>query len=466
VERVTLLSFTFKGLPLFLLAASSGIGVVLLAYLSVLFLRFLPRGNGWKEEMRNRKAIAYLRVHFFKAAFGGTLAHTNGVLEGFQDNGYQAILISSDKVSGWDQHQLSYLNHPPLLYRDFPEVQEVANNFKLILKGWRILRKHRPGLIYQRHQGFTFAGIVLARLLSVPLVIEFNSSDYYRAQRWKERTYRLSRLLRLTEELTLSKADLVVAVSAPLKRQVLNFNGIEPERVFVQPNGVNPIKFTPMVSGNEVRARLSIPCESIVVGFAGSLMPYMGIDVLIEAASEIERRRSRILNPSSEARDLHFLIIGDGGMRLGLEQRAESKNLKLTRIHFPGAVPFIEVEKYLAACDILVSPHNPPFDDKDFYWSPIKMFEYMAMGKAIIASRIGQMAEVLSDGEDGLLVAPGNVEALVDAIVRLMKDRDLRIRLGANARQKVTFQYTWRQNVKNVLEELGRVMETKKTARE
>jgi glycosyltransferase involved in cell wall biosynthesis len=88
------------------------------------------------------------------------------------------------------------------------------------------------------------------------------------------------------------------------------------------------------------------------------------------------------------------------------------------------------------------------------------------MGKAIIATRIGQMAGVLSDGEDALLVAPGDVGALVDAIVRLMKDRDLRIRLGANARQKVTSHYTWRQNVKNVLDELGRVMETGKTARE
>ena len=122
---------------------------------------------------------------------------------------------------------------------------------------------------------------------------------------------------------------------------------------------------------------------------------------------------------------------------------------------FVGAVPFEKVETYLACCDILVSPHNPPPADLEFFGSPIKIFEYMAMGKAIVASRIGQIAEVLEDGVDALLVPPGDAEALAEAILRLAEDPDLRAELGRAARRKVVERYTWQKNVERVLKAVG-----------
>jgi glycosyltransferase involved in cell wall biosynthesis len=447
-ERVSWISLVFKDVPVFAFACLSAVPLVALTYAAVWALGMLPRKCRRDNDTCRGKSVAYLRIHFFNTVFGGTLAHTHGVIQGFEENGYDVVLLCSDKMLARERYPKRYRLTPPSLYRDLPEIQELAYNFKLILAGRRILKRHRPGLIYQRHHGRTFAGLALARLLGVPLVLEFNSSDYQRARLWNERSYRLIHLLKAIETLAVSGADLVVVVSEPLKRLALSLDGTEPARVLVQPNGVNTSEFTPDVSGREIRARLGIPEGRVVVGFMGSIMPYMGIDVLIDAAIEIGRRRS---SGGERQPGLHLLIVGDGGLRADLEDRAESKVPPACPVHFTGAVPFTEVKQYMAACDVLVSPHNSQLGDEDFYWSPIKLFEYMAMGKAIVASRVGQIAEVLTEHKDARLVPPGDVEALADALIELADDPQERQRLGANARLNAVNNHTWQRNVRNIL---------------
>ena len=110
---------------------------------------------------------------------------------------------------------------------------------------------------------------------------------------------------------------------------------------------------------------------------------------------------------------------------------------------------------YLAACDILVSPHGRQADGGEFFGSPTKLYEYMAMGRPIVASAVGQIAEVLVDGESALLVPPDDPEALARAIVRLVDDTSLRARLGQTARRAAEESHTWRRNAERVLESLG-----------
>ena len=108
--------------------------------------------------------------------------------------------------------------------------------------------------------------------------------------------------------------------------------------------------------------------------------------------------------------------------------------------------------KLLDACDILVAPHIPLTDGSEFFGSPTKIFEYMAMGKAIVASRLGQIGEVLVDEETALLVEPGNVGELGNAIVRLIESETLRMRLGSRAREVAAREHTWTHNAQRVLE--------------
>ena len=120
---------------------------------------------------------------------------------------------------------------------------------------------------------------------------------------------------------------------------------------------------------------------------------------------------------------------------------------------FAGHVQHERVPALLDACDILLSPHVPLEDGSEFFGSPTKLFEYMAMGKGIVASRLGQIADVLADEQNALLIEPGSAQQLADAILRLMKSRELRERLGAAARRAAIERHTWKQNAQRVINE-------------
>jgi glycosyltransferase involved in cell wall biosynthesis len=121
---------------------------------------------------------------------------------------------------------------------------------------------------------------------------------------------------------------------------------------------------------------------------------------------------------------------------------------------FTGIIPHSDAPKYLAACDILVSPHLGFESKGKFFGSPTKLFEYMAMGKAIVASRLEQIGEIIIDGVNGLLHTPGSAEELAEKILLLTRDASLRKRLGSKAHADVTAQYTWDINIQRILNSL------------
>jgi glycosyltransferase involved in cell wall biosynthesis len=114
-------------------------------------------------------------------------------------------------------------------------------------------------------------------------------------------------------------------------------------------------------------------------------------------------------------------------------------------------VPYSDMPAYLAACDILVSPHGRQADGGEFFGSPTKLYEYMAAGRPIVASAVGQIADVLTDEHSALLVAPDDAHALARAIVRLVEDARLRTRLGGAAREAAERHHSWSQNAERVL---------------
>jgi glycosyltransferase involved in cell wall biosynthesis len=134
-----------------------------------------------------------------------------------------------------------------------------------------------------------------------------------------------------------------------------------------------------------------------------------------------------------------------------VEKQLEAE-VKSGRVIFTGAVSHDRVPKLLDACDILVAPHVPLADGSEFFGSPTKIFEYMAMGKGIVASRLGQIGEVLVETETALLVEPGEVVQLRDAIVELVENGELRRRLGLKAREVAEKEHTWVRNARRVLD--------------
>ncbi|HYJ45355.1 MAG TPA: glycosyltransferase, partial [Pyrinomonadaceae bacterium] len=175
-------------------------------------------------------------------------------------------------------------------------------------------------------------------------------------------------------------------------------------------------------------------------GFVGTFGPWHGVVALAEAIKLVPR----------EAR-VRFLLVGSGLLR-GEVERILSEAGARSRVILTGAVEHGLVPAYLDACDVLTSPHVPLEDGSEFFGSPTKLFEYMAMGKGIVASRLGQIGDVLQDEETALLVEPGNVRELSEAIVRLADSRPLRESLGAAARREAIAKHTWAHNAGRVLD--------------
>jgi len=211
-------------------------------------------------------------------------------------------------------------------------------------------------------------------------------------------------------------------------------------------NGVDTAHWMPMGAAESLakRRELGLADEDFVIGLSAVLRPEKNHLQLVEAVAALRQRGVRA----------RALMIGDGPQRRAAYDRVESTELR-DCVAFTGLVPQEDGPRYLAACDILASPHVPNPDGSPFFGSPTKLFEYMAMGRAIVASELGQIGVVLRHGETGWLVPPGDVGALAAGLERLVDDPSLRRRLGGAARQEVATRHTWRAHVERTIEALA-----------
>lgn len=296
--------------------------------------------------------------------------------------------------------------------------------------------------IYQRHERFSLSGALLARLSGRPLILEYNGSQVYMGKYWSPTPLR-SRLARC-EDVVLRAAALVVVVSEP-DRQSLLERGLEPERILLSRNAVDASRFA-TGGGLAVRERSGLADDDVVVGFVGTFGSWHGAPVLARAFVDV----------AASVSNARLLLVGEGPeltQTLGLLSDAGLAD----RIMSTGAVSPSDVADYLDACDVLASPHVPLAGGVEFFGSPTKLFEYMAAGKAIVASRLGQIGETLEDGETALLVTPGDAEELAAAVKRLATAPELRSKLGANARRRAIEQHSWDDNVQRLLDAYPRL---------
>lgn len=296
------------------------------------------------------------------------------------------------------------------------------------------LREWQIDFIYERYCLFSNAGIRLARELGVPHVLEVNAP--LADEQEKMRGLELKELARAAERYIYQNTDLVLAVSENLKAFVHSC-GVPEERIHVLPNAVDAERFSAARASVKVRERYHLQSKH-VIGFVGSLKSWHGTDTLVAAFAQLQR----------SAPHTHLLIVGEGPERANLEQAAREFKLE-DAATFTGSVPHEEIPHYLAAMDVTVAPYIP---SGHFYFSPIKIFEYMVMGKPVVAGKIGQVEEIIRDGENGVLFEPGSIAQLTAALARLAHEPQLGQRLGEQGRTWVYEERTWDNNARRVVQ--------------
>jgi len=386
--------------------------------------------------------IAYLRTdHWAGLLCGGSVSHIYGVAKGIVDSGKRLFFISTDRLALIDKLKCPvYVVNPFRRIRNLREIPEMVYNQELFDEGCRIFDRERPDLVYQRYSRNNYTGVTLSLRYKIPLIIEYNGSEIWVARNWGKRLI-FEGFTEKIEIMNLKMADLIVIVSEALREELLS-RGIRGEKILVNPNGFDPEMYSPEIDGEEIRKRYGFG-DKIVVGFIGTFGPWHGAEVLAKAVKQVIQKNS----------STRFLFVGDGVRMPIVEEIIKRENLG-DFVILTGLVPQEEAPKYLAGCDILVSPHVPNPDGSRFFGSPTKLFEYMGMGKGIVASDLEQIGEVLEHKKTAWLVKPGDVQELAEGILKLAEDGDLRNELGEKAREEALKKYTWDKHVRRTLDKL------------
>ncbi|MFA5730794.1 MAG: glycosyltransferase family 4 protein [Acidithiobacillus sp.] len=290
----------------------------------------------------------------------------------------------------------------------------------------------RPDALYERYALFHRSGGDLASALGVPYVLEVNAPLVYEQERF--RGLRLKALAEEAEVAAFHQADHVVAVSEAVREHVLS-RRVPAKRVTVLPNGVDISRFHPQVDGQGVRQRLGLDGRS-VIGFVGSLKPWHGLDFLLDAFMLVSRQSPEAV----------LLVVGEGPGSAALQSRATENGFG-GKVIMTGRVPHEDIPGYLAAMDLTVAPYLP---QDGFYFSPLKVVESLAVGRPVVAPRIGQLPSLIEDSVTGLLFPPGDLAACVGCILTLLNEPSQRQAMGHRAGEVAGGIFGWDKTARQV----------------
>ena len=338
--------------------------------------------------------------------------------------GMMPFLRKGDRAVGIQQ-LWKYISRecPQFVFEVFELLYNLFIPFRLLPILWR-----QPGAVfYERHANFMLMGVLLGKWWGRPVLLEVNELAGFK----RARGLIMERLARKIDNWVFSRADHILCVSRILADEA-GQRGARSERVHVLPNAIDPNRFQSGGTARPVRERLGIE-DAVVLGHVGLFYQWDRLDALIEAAKSIREQHPEV----------KILLVGDGPEMENLKQTALRLGMESAMV-FSGPVPRDEVPAYIDAMDICVLP------DSNAFGSPIALFEFMAMGKPCVVPDLGPIRDVIEDHVTGLVFPHADYSAMRAALLRFIEDPSLRIRIGAQARQRVFERHTWAGNARIV----------------
>jgi glycosyltransferase involved in cell wall biosynthesis len=313
------------------------------------------------------------------------------------------------------------------LGRYLNQINALLANIKYFIKEWKIVCRERPDVLLVRYTFLNFSIALIAIIKKIPFILEVNAPIAYESRKFANQIIKLPFIPEFLEKFNLLFANEIIVVSEELKKYYMKWN-VSEKKIHVIPNGVDDKLFTPDNNADRINSQYNLKGKT-VFGFVGSFHYWHGVENLIWLIKTIWMRY----------KDTTFLLIGEGPLKNRLQNMLKEKNFN-NNVIFTGYVPHKEIPEYLASMDIVLAPY-PKLDF--FYYSPLKLYEYMAAGKAIITSRIGQIESVITNLENGILTQPGNFTELAEKSFDLIENVSLRKKLGKCARKTILNTHTW-----------------------
>jgi glycosyltransferase involved in cell wall biosynthesis len=371
--------------------------------------------------------------HHRIASRDGQAVHLEEMIEALRDQGHEILLIGPASFGetgfGGSSPFIDWIKRiiPAPAY----EALEVAYNVLAFYRLDGAVRSFQPDFIYERFSLFLLAGVWVHRLRGIPILLEVNGPLYEERLRHDGLSWR--GLARACQEYIWRNVDYVLPVTEVLAERVREY-GVQAERIVVIPNGINRNRFGNALETENAK-RVTGLQGRLVLGFTGFVRQWHAMDKVIA-----------FLADQGERLNLHLIIVGDGPSRPDLETLAASKNVS-HRFTITGVVERDAIADYVAAFDVALLPG---IND---YASPLKLFEYMYLGKAIVAPSQQNIREILTDEKDALLFDPTDPNAMTAATQRLSEDRILRSRIGTGARATLNEKgLYWSTNAATVVE--------------
>ncbi len=380
-----------------------------------------------------------------KRSSAGAAVHVRELEKGLKQCGHSVKVYYLNRFTSVEESVRSRLRSflKKKLGRYLNQINGLLANGRYFVKEWKILSLERPEVVLVRYNLLNFSLPIVSFIRKVPFLLEVNAPMAYESRKFARQVIQLPFIPEVLERLNLVLANKVIVVSQELKDYYLNWH-IPSEKIVVVPNGVDERKFHPEISSEAIRSRYELK-NKIVIGFIGTFHYWHGLDNLLQL---IEITLSRFNNTA-------FLLVGDGPLKKDLEEKLKQRRYS-DRVVFSGYVSHDEIPEYLNAMDIVLLTY-PKLDF--FYYSPLKLFEYMAEGKAVLASRIGQIEKVIRDGVNGMLFEPENIDELKEKLFLLITKNYLRRKLGRNARKTILEQFTWYHSASKISQAIKTIVE-------
>jgi len=366
--------------------------------------------------------------------------HIREIIEALTALGHEVKVVGPAKLqnSGAISHASKLARIKRAMPRFIFELMQIAYNAVAYREVALAIKQFRPAFVYERYALFGFSGVWAARRAGVPLVLEVNTPYAYAWARYYG--LKLKSLARFIEQAVLRKADGIITVTEVQKR-FLQETYVPGKRVVVCQNAIDPEKFySELPPDQKIVEQLDKPIGGIVVGFVGTMNRWQGIPGFKQVIPLVLQQNDSV----------RFLFVGDGEYRKELEDYVVDSGFAHAVV-FAGRRAHSQIPSLVSAMDVTVLLNS------NDYGSPMKIFEYWAMGKAVIAPKVAPVEEVMQHGINGIVIERGDCQALAQAIIELAQDPQTRVRLGSVGRDYVLSQHTWKKNAEAILHEVEHI---------